>query len=107
MDFGGTLVDAPVTQTITVGDVGTLTLPSGFSLVADFGATLLIPGQTTTFVVQMDAFIEGTYAGVISIESNDADENPLEFGVSGTVSLKLPSAWVIDDGDAGYSASGG
>ena len=44
---------------------------------------------------------------MISIESNDADENPLEFGVSGTVSLNLPSAWVIDDGDAGYSASGG
>ena len=63
VDFGGTLVDAPVTQTITVVDVGTLTLPSGFSPVADFGATLLVPGQTTSFVVQMDAFIGALMRG--------------------------------------------
>jgi hypothetical protein len=114
VDFGGTLVDAPVTQTITVGNVGTLdlalgtiTLPSGFSLVTGFGATLLAPGQATSFVVQMDALFEGAYAGVISIGSNDADEDPFDFGATGTVSLDLPAAWVIDDGDAGYSASGG
>jgi hypothetical protein len=87
--------------------LGTITLPNGFSLVTGFGTTLLVPGQETSFIVQLDAFVEGTYAGVISFDSNDADENPFDFAVSGTVSVELPTASIIDDGDAGYSAVGG
>src|SRR5262249_26080449 len=112
VDFGSTLIGTPVRQTITVGNVGTLelalgtiTLPNGFSLVTGFGTMLLAPGQTTSFGVQLDAFFEGTYAGVIRFTSNDADENPFDISVSGTVSANLPAAWIMDDGDSGYSAS--
>ena len=62
VDFGSTLVGTPITQTITVGNVGTLdlalsatiNLPAGYSLVSGFGTTLLSPGQSTTFEVQLD-----------------------------------------------------
>jgi hypothetical protein len=114
VDFGSTLVGTPVSQTITVRNVGTvdlslgaITLPSGYSLATGFGTTLLAPGQTTSFVVELDALTQGTYTGVVRFASNDADENPFDISVSGTVSADLLTVWIIDDGDADYSASGG
>ena len=112
--FGTTVVGTPVSQTITVSNVGavdlqlgTITLPTGYSLVTGFGTTVVVPGQTTNFVVQLDAGAVGTYTGVLSFDSNDADENPFDFSVSGTVSGALPLISILDDGEAGYSASGG
>jgi hypothetical protein len=114
VDFGTTAIGLPVVQTITVANVGTtdlslgaITLPAEYSLVSGFGSTLLTPGQTTDFVVQLDATIEGTHGGVVSFDSNDANENPFDFIVSGTVVLEILPIWVIDDGDAGYSATAG
>jgi hypothetical protein len=117
VDFGSTLVGTPVTRTITVGNVGTLDLalstaidlPAGYSLVAGFGTTLLVPGQTTDFVVQLDASVDGSYAGTISFDSNDADEAPFDFSVAGTVSVvpPVPVIVIVDNGDAGYAAVGG
>ena len=88
--------------------LGVISLPDGFSLVADFGSTLLGPGQTTDFVVQLDAALEGDYTGVMSFGSNDANENPYDFSAWGTVSVEVPpgSVSILDDGDAGYSPSG-
>ena len=115
VDFGGTEVGVPVARTITVRNGGTaelslgaITVPAGFSLAADFGETALAPGQTTSFVVQLDAAAEGDYSGTVSFESNDGDENPFDFTVSGTVSVEVvPQVWFEDDGGAGFSAEGG
>ncbi len=115
VNFGSTVIGAPVTKTITVRNVGTgaltlgvIRLPVGFSLTTGFGATTVAPGQTTSFAVQMDAAIVGAFAGSISFDSNDADESPFDFGVSGTVSAQTtPQVWIIDDGEAGFSATGG
>ena len=71
VDFGSTLVGTPVSQVMTVGNVGSLdlvldnaiNLPSGYSLVSGFGTTLLAPGQTTNFEVQLDALVDGSFAG--------------------------------------------
>ena len=57
VNFGSTLIGIPVTQTITVGNVGTLdlalsatiNLPAGYSLVSGFGTTLLSPGAVDNF----------------------------------------------------------
>ena len=88
--------------------LGTITLPGGYSLVANFGATTLQPGQTTSFIVQLDAVSAGSFVGAISFGNNDADENPFGFAASGTVTTPPPSAGsVMDDGDAGYSATAG
>jgi hypothetical protein len=114
VDFGTTTVGAPLSQTITVANVGTadltlgtLTLPTDFTLISGFGSTLLSPGQTTDFVVQMDAVVEGAPSGVVSFDSNDADENPFDFTVSGTVGPAGAPTFVIDDGDVGYGATSG
>jgi hypothetical protein len=117
VDFGDTPVGTPVSQTFTVSNVGTLdlslgatiTLPSGYSLVSGFGSTLLAPGQSTTFEMQLDGAVEGSYGGTVSFANDDADENPFDFSVSGTVSVVPPPPviLVLDNGDPGYSATGG
>jgi len=114
LDFGNTLIGTPARRTITVNNVGTLdlslgniTLPNGFSQVTGFGSTVLAPGQTTNIVIQLDGLVAGSYSGVMSFGTNDADENPFDIRLSGTVSGNLPSVWFIDDGDPEYSASGG
>ncbi len=116
MDFGGTLIGTPVARTVTVRNsgtadlaLGTIVVPSGFSLVTNFGTTLLAPGQSTDFVVQLDAVQEGSFGGVLRFDSSDANESPYDIAVSGTVTTQVvtPQVWTLDDGDAGYSASGG
>jgi hypothetical protein len=114
VDFGATMVGVPVAQTVTVGNIGSLdlalgsiTVPGGYRLVSGFGATLLAPGETTDFVVELEAVAEGSYSGTISFDSDDADESPFEIAVSGAVSAAPLPTWTLDDGSAGYSASGG
>ena len=114
VDFGNAITGTPVTQTFTVKNVGTLdltlgtiTVPAGFSLQSDFGVTPLPSGQTTDFTLQLDALAAGSYAGVVSFDSNDLDENPFEFDVTGTVLDTPPPIQVIDDGDAGFSRTSG
>jgi hypothetical protein len=115
VSFGSTVVGVPVVRTITVRNAGTAALtlgaimvPGGFSLVTGFGVTTVGPGEATSFVVWMDAAVEGDFAGAVSFDSNDGDESPFEFGVLGTVAVQtVPQIWVIDNGDAGYSAAGG
>ena len=99
VDFGTTVAGTSTSQTITVGNVGTLdlslgtiTLPVGYSLASGFASTLLAPGQTTTFVVELEAVTEGTHAGAVSFDSNDTDENPFDFNVTGTVNPWSPPA---------------
>jgi hypothetical protein len=77
-----------VTQTITVGNIGTadlslgtITMPAEFSLFAGFASTLLAPGETTDFVVQFDAATQGVHGGVVSFDSDDSDENPFDISV--------------------------
>ncbi|MDH3508896.1 MAG: S8 family serine peptidase, partial [Gammaproteobacteria bacterium] len=114
VDFGSTVVGAPVVQTITVSNVGTLDLalgtitwPTGYSLLSGPATTLLSPGQTTSFDLQLDAALEGSYAGAITIDSNDADENPFDLSASGTVtSGQVAQVSIVDNGDASYSVTG-
>jgi hypothetical protein len=76
--------------------------------VSGFGATLLIPGQSTDFVVQMDAVVEGTPLGVVSFDSNDVDENPFDFDVSGVVSAAntAPTVSITSPADVGSATAG-
>jgi hypothetical protein len=115
VDFGSTLVGVPVSRSVTVRNagtedltLGTIAVPAGYSLIANFGLTTLGPGQDTSFVVQLDAAVAGDAAGTISFDSNDADENPFVFSVTGTVTEGgVAQVWIIDDGEAGFSASSG
>ncbi len=102
VDFGTTVIGTPLARTITVANVGTLdvvlgtiALPADFSLLADFGTTLLAPGQTTDFVIQFDAVSSAQAEGIASFDSNDADENPYDFTV------KVPESDLISQLVAG------
>jgi len=113
VSFGQTEPGASITKTFTVRNVGTqdltltepISVPAGFSVVQSFGSTTLASGESTTFQVRLDASAEGSFGGQISFATNDADENPFNFSISGTVAV-LPTAYILDDGDAGFTTVG-
>jgi hypothetical protein len=116
--FGSTSVGTPVTRTFTITNDGNAALaltaldggsmPAGFSLVSNLGATSLAPGQSTTFTIQLDATAAGSYSGTISLGNSDSDENPFDLTISGTVSSPdQPGPKLLDDGQPGWSKLGG
>src|SRR4029077_16658266 len=81
IDFGTSNIGVPVVKTFTVSNVGvvpltlgTVTLPSGFTLVAGATLSTLAPGQGATFVVRMSADVKGAVSGTLALSNNDADE---------------------------------
>ncbi len=101
--FGTTTVGTSVTKTFTVTNAGTanltlsnLTVSSGFSIAANFGSTTLAPsGGFTTFQITMLAAAAGAPSGTLSFDNNDADENPYNFTVGGTVNALPPTVTAI------------
>jgi len=99
---------APLTKTFTVVNLGaptttlnlgSITLPAGYSLDSQLGATILGGGQSTTFVVKLNAIAAGDYSGQISIASDDSNENPFNFTIAG--SATAPAQIVDNDTDPG------
>lgn len=99
VNFGTTTAGVFVTRTITVTNQGTanltltsltgVSLPAGFTLVQDLGATSLSPGGSTTFVVRLTAATAGSFSGQFSLLSNDATKSPFNIQLSGTVNAAL------------------
>ncbi len=111
--FGSTAVGTAVTRTFTVENTGTSTLtlspldpgtmPAGFTLVSNLGSTVLLAGESTTFVVQMDAAAAGTFSGQIVLASDDGDEATFAINLSGSAG---PTVQIIDNGAAGNARVG-
>jgi hypothetical protein len=105
VDFGTTELGDFVTKTITVHNTGGSQLDLGsvqvigpdFNLASPPASTSLPPQATTTFDVKFAARHYGTLTGSVSIASNDFDENPFNFSLTGTVAPFQPQ--IIDDGD--------
>ena len=57
--------------------------------------TTLAPNATTVFIVYFAPTETGMRTGIISIASNDADENPFEINVSGTGIILPPTLGAI------------
>ena len=113
VDFGSTMYGVPVSRTFTVRNVGgadltlseSISLPTGFTLVAGFGSTTLAPDQSTTFTIGVDGQSLGDHTGEISFGNNDDDEGPFNFTVHGIV--EAPDAvQIVDNGDAAFAAVG-
>ena len=109
VDFEDTITGAPVVKTFTVTNfgernmaLGGINVPTGFSLVSGFGDTNLAPGASTTFTLQMDASVGGSFSGMVSFGGDLAVENPFNFAVSGSAADSM----IIDNGDPDYSTSG-
>jgi serralysin len=90
--FGLHAVKAAVTRTFTVTNQGDeelsatgLKLPKGFKFGTDKLLSRLQPGQSDTFTVSLDTAKVGVYTGFITFNTNDSDENPFSFAVSGEV----------------------
>jgi subtilisin family serine protease/uncharacterized protein (DUF2141 family) len=110
VSLGSTFVGTALTKTFTVKNLGTqgvtltgpIGVPAGFSVASGFGATTLAPGASTSFALRLDAAAPGSYSGQVSFGTNDPNNNPFTFSVSGTVS----AVSILDDGDPGFSTTG-
>ncbi|MEP1032824.1 choice-of-anchor D domain-containing protein [Ekhidna sp.] len=98
-DFGSVdITSGTRTKTYTITNVGggTLTLNGGTSVTlsgthaADFsvtnqpGSTTLDAVESTTFTIEMDPSATGLRSATVSIDSDDADEDPYTFDIQGT-----------------------
>jgi Ca2+-binding RTX toxin-like protein len=94
VEFGNKVVDARgPTRTFRVTNTGTapltvgaVTVPAGFTLVDPLVGPIG-PGETESFVVQMDTGSPGAKNGFVSVASNDGNENPFTFRVVGNVGV--------------------
>lgn len=113
VDYGSTPPGLPVDFTYTVTNRGVLALhlddpvsvPSGYRLVSGLGTDVLNVGASTTFTVRLEAAAEGSYSGQVSFSSDDPDENPYNFTVTGTVAPQ-PAIQIIDNGDSRFRSVG-
>lgn len=110
VSFGTTAQTFAVTKTLTITDtgtaplaLGTVSLPTGFTLVSNFASTTLAPGESTTLVVQMDAANVGSYSGVLSFGTNDPTQSTVQITLSGTVTAKVA---YLDDYSSAFKSVG-
>ncbi|MEH2434120.1 MAG: choice-of-anchor D domain-containing protein [Nostoc sp.] len=99
IDFGNAAFGSTVTKIFTIKNIGTATLnlsnlklPDGFSLVGDFPYTVAAnDSRNITVALNTNTPTPGTYAGSFSLTTNDSDESPFNFAISGTVKAPLAS----------------
>jgi len=92
VELGETIRDTPLPREFMIRNeggaslwLGTITLPPGYSLVQGLGQATLLPGESTTFEVRLDAADLGTFSGQITVGNNDNDEAPFSFNITGKV----------------------
>lgn len=97
LDFGGHLPGATVTRTLTLKNDGdaaltidpAIVVPSGFELAAGPDKTTLLPGESTSILLQLLTFVPGSFQGDLVLASSDADESSFTLKLSGQVSELL------------------
>ncbi|MFH1177122.1 MAG: immune inhibitor A domain-containing protein [Acidobacteriota bacterium] len=102
--------EAGPTKVFTVKNLGTatltlssLTVPAGFTVTEGLLATLA-PGAEDAFTVRLDTAIAGVKLGQLSFRTNDGDEDPFDFLLSGTViARKFDFGTAASDIETGYT----
>lgn len=93
IDFGNIIdgVDPSVSIVFTVfndGDsdltLGAVSVPSGYTLTDPLSGTIT-PGNSDSFTVRLNNSTPGTKSGNVSFSTNDTNENPFNFPITGTV----------------------
>jgi hypothetical protein len=113
-DVGSTPVNIPLDVTFRIRNTGTATLNIGNPIVSGSGFSLLIapdsqsilPGQSTTFTVRLLSGSASTNSGSVSISSNDPNDSPYAFILTGAVvanpepniQIKCPNSSIISNG---------
>ena len=100
--FGTTAEGVPVAITLRVENtgsgalsLGTVRVPAGFSVAQPPPATIA-PNEEGTIALTMDAIYAGDFAGEISIENDDPNENPYILIATGTVTPGEPTGGIDD-----------
>ena len=70
-------------------DLNSLTVPAGFTVTTQPAATVMAGGGTTNMIIEFDATTLGSYSGDVSIGSDDPNESPYTFSISGEVSNEI------------------
>ncbi|WP_281298411.1 choice-of-anchor D domain-containing protein [Flavobacterium limnophilum] len=89
-DFGATNTGTAVSHTFTIQNTGTGTLTLGSTTLGDLTnykiflpAASIAPGGSTTFTIIFNPTTAGTKTTTFSIVTNDGDENPYNFSITG------------------------
>jgi hypothetical protein len=61
-----------------------VTVPGGYTVTDGLGATIN-PGASDNLTIRLDSGSAGTKSGSVNISSNDGDENPFNFAITGRV----------------------
>ena len=99
----------------TVLTLGAVVVPTGFTLTESLAASLAA-GASDTFTVRLDTATAGLKSGEISFTTNDYDESPFNFAITGTVAAdvldptfgtagKVTTDFRGPSGDWGYSVA--
>ena len=82
-------------------------LPAGFSLASGFSVTTLAPGASTTFAVRFDADAAGTFAGRVSLVTDDGAGIFMHYNGIGSAEVdgkhQLRSAPLFETSDERYA----
>jgi hypothetical protein len=106
LDFGATDIGTPVTQSLTINNLGNAPLNlSGATLCAgtsaefsvNLAATTVATGSSIPLDVTYTPTDDGVDSGCIEIASNDPDENPLIVAVNGSATAVATGTGVIGD----------
>jgi hypothetical protein len=68
----------------TTLNLANLTVPAGFTITNNLASTLA-PGASDTIGIRLNATTLGIKSGTVSFTSNDADESPFTFSITGQV----------------------
>ncbi|MCA9049035.1 MAG: choice-of-anchor D domain-containing protein, partial [Planctomycetaceae bacterium] len=99
IDFGTVVAgDAGPQFTIRVENVGdvplqlsNLRLPAGYEIVDNL-ETEIAPGESDLLTIRLSTATVGTWAGDVVFDTNDADESPFNFRITGTVQPRVVTA---------------
>ncbi|WP_081804615.1 choice-of-anchor D domain-containing protein [Dokdonia sp. PRO95] len=111
-NFGTTTVGAPISKIFRISNTGVADLilagtptiiaagTPGFNYftITQSPATTIIPGGNTTFEITYNPLLTGIHNAEVLIASNDPDENPFNFVISGTTLDVEPEIVLSGDG---------
>jgi hypothetical protein len=107
-NFGAATIGSTIQQTFTITNRGAgtlaltnLVLPAGFTSTGFSSTTLSGFGSTATITVTMNTSTIGPKSGTLSFNTTDPSNATFNIPLNGTV-IKI-----LDDGDAGFTSTGG
>ncbi len=95
-DYGSLGAGGTLDRTFTIQNLGTTTLnltgtpivdisgDAAFTILTQPSATTIAASNSLTFVVRFAPTVNGTVQAIVSIDSNDGNENPYNFTIQGT-----------------------